>query len=209
MDDKRRSKGKVTGFYEPILERLYKLGMDAIDDYSRPTAIMLTFSLEESFVDYPISAVIDRLRDKLRKAGKNRKKANTFKLKYLWCHELKFVTVKDPEFQRLSKSVRSTVLNSISDDCPIPYPHYHIILFMDAKKATYKSIQVAMDKLVSEGIVRPEFHISKNNTTKIREMILSSPEGFAEYFYRAAYLAKSDTKDPSSARFWASSNPNK
>jgi len=208
MDEKRRRRGKVTSFYKPILERIDQLAQKAKAQYSRPTALMLAFGFTELFDDYPITGVIDKLRDKLRKPGKKRKKNNTFNIKYLWCRELKYIFRNDPEFESLSPTEQAFLFENVRDCCGIPYRHYHILVFLDAKKATHASVKFVMDNFVTAGIVRPNFHISRNNITKIRDMHLDSAESYQEFFYNASYLAKTDTKPLEDKRFWGSSSIN-
>lgn len=207
MDDKRRGKGKVSGFYLPILKGIHGLGVKARNGgMVRPTAITLSFAFTDEYLDYPISGVIDRIRVTFIREKKGRKRASTFKLKYLWVRETKYLTPKDPEFESsLSRMEKEAYLASISDGCPLPYPHYHMVLMLDAHKGSWRAVQVVMRRLVEEGIVRAGFHFSENNNSRKKEVYLKNDEGFRDYMYRASYLAKTDTKDLTEKRLWSMS----
>ena len=207
MDEGRRRKGKVTSFYLPILDGIHTLGLGARNGRMvRPEAVMLSFAFTEENEAFPISTVINRIRDKFRKVRKARKKASTFRVEYLWVRETKYLIPSDPEYEAsLSKDERLRYLSAASDNCPIPYPHYHLILILDGHKGSWRAVQVVMRKLVEQGIVRPGFHFSENNETKHKAIDLRTEDGFRAYFYRASYLAKTDTKECGSGRLWSMS----
>lgn len=207
LDETRRAKRKITGFYESILSGIYRLAIGALSSAMvRPEAIMLSFAFTEGFVDYPISGVISRLRDGFRKRGRNRKKASTFKLRYLWVRETKYLISSDPEYeQSLTQDERKVFHAAYQDGCPLPYEHYHLILVLDGHKATWSAVRKVMQQYVAEGVLRSGFHFSENWQSKKKEMPLNSEDGFRDFMYRASYLAKTDTKDVSSKRFWSMS----
>ncbi|MGM8228711.1 hypothetical protein ACSV5M_19180 [Cellvibrio sp. ARAG 10.3] len=208
MDEGRMRKGKVSSFYLPILEGIHRLGVSARDGRMvQPEAIMLSFAFTEGFEDFPISTVMDRIRDTFRKVRKSsRKKASTFKVKYLWVKETKYLTPSDPEYEgSLSKDEKLRYLSAASDDCPVPYPHYHMILILDGHKGTWSAVRLVMQRLVEQGVVRPGFHFSENNVTGGRTIDLRAEDGFQDYMYRASYLAKTDTKEFDNKRLWSMS----
>lgn len=219
MDDKRERKGKVTEFYEPILKGVLQLGDDAVKSKMvRPVALMLSFAFREDFSDYPITNVIDRIRDTFRKVkvGRakddgvrrvgSRKRENTFNFKFLWVRETKYLTPRDPEFEAsLSVEEQKIALTSVNDEAPIPYPHYHLILVLDDHKGSWCAVKMVMDRLVSEGIVRRGFHFSESNKSKEKTIKLRDEKEFNDYMYRASYLAKTDTKEMNGQRIWSKS----
>lgn len=206
-DDARVKKKKVTGFYLPILDGVYRLGVGAINsEFVRPEALMLSFAFTDEASDFQITDLISRLRDKFRKAGKGRKKANTFKLRYLWVRETKYLVPSDPEYEEsLTRDERAVFSVAYDDGSPLPYEHYHLILILDGHKATWCGVKMVMQQYVSEGIVRVGFHFSENRHSKKKEMPLKSECDLGDYMYRASYLAKTDTKDVTNKRFWAMS----
>ena len=207
LDQARIQKNKVTAFYKSILDGIYRLAVDAINsNMVRPEAVMLSFAFTDEFSDYEISDVIDRLRDKFRKVGVNRKKASVFRLRYLWVRETKYLIPSDPEYeQSLTKDEKAVFRSAYQDGCPLPYPHYHMLLVLDGHKATWSAVRKVMQSYVDEGVVRPGFHFSENWQSKKKEMPLISESELGDYMYRASYLAKIDTKDVSSNRFWSMS----
>ncbi len=207
LDKVRLQKGKVTAFYESILDGVYRLAVDSINsEMVRPEAVMLSFAFTDDFFDYQISDLVARLRDKFRKVGKGRKKASVFKLRYLWVIETKYLTPSDPEYEvSLTRSEKAVFRSAFQDGCPLPYPHYHMVLILDGHKATWSAVRKLMQQYVDEGVVRPGFHFSENWQSKKKEMPLISESELGDYMYRASYLAKTDTKDVSSNRFWSMS----
>lgn len=100
FDEGREQRKKVTGFYEPILDGIYQLAIGAINSkFVRPQALMLSFAFTEEHADYSISKLLSRLRDKFRRVGRGRKRASTFRLRYLWVRETKYLTPRDPEYE--------------------------------------------------------------------------------------------------------------
>ena len=207
LDEPRIKKGKVTAFYAPILDGVHSLGVAAVEGKMvRPSAVMLSFAFTDAFADYDITAVVDRIRHTFRKVRKRRKKASTFKVGYLWVRETKYLTPSDPEFiESLSASEKRVYRSSMQDDCPIPYPHYHMILILDSHKGGWLAVKLVMQRLVNEGIVRAGFHFSENNNSKKKELDLRLEPEFSDYIYRGSYLAKTDTKDLSQKRLWSMS----
>jgi hypothetical protein len=207
LDKVRIEKGKVTAFYKSILDGVYRLAIDSINsEMVRPEAIMLSFAFTEGFIDYEISDLVARFRDKFRKVGKGRKKASTFKLRYLWVRETKYLTPSDPEYEvSLTRSERAVFRSALQDGCPLPYPHYHMMLILDGHKATWNAVRKVMQQYVEAGVVRPGFHFSENWQSKKKEMPLISESELSDYMYRASYLAKIDTKDLTQSRFWSMS----
>lgn len=116
MDDKRRKKGKVTGFYKSMLDGLFKLGEYARNGsgFIRPTAVTLTFAFTEVSKDYPISKVMTKIwnafsksrlptfDDDGNKVKQGRSPANCFKPLYLWCRETKYLDIASPELESLT-----------------------------------------------------------------------------------------------------------
>src|SRR4051812_40696692 len=112
MDQKRRRKGKVTGFYKSMLDGLFKLSSyaKAGSGYQRPVGLMLTFAFTEESSDYPISKVMTKIWNAFSKSrlakfdrdGKRlrhgRKTESTFKPEYMWCSEVKYLDQESPEF---------------------------------------------------------------------------------------------------------------
>lgn len=206
FDEKRKRRRKVSGFYLSILEGVHRLAKEACNsELIRPEAIMLSFALTDEYRDYPISKITARLSDRFRKVGKGRKKASTFRLRYLWVRENKYLSPQDPEYASSLNSEEKAVYSSAyNDGAPIPYPHYHFVLILDGHKATWSAVRIVMQRLVKKGIVRSGFHFSENGQTKKKEIPLSAGE-LGDYMYRASYLAKIDTKDVSSNRVWSMS----
>lgn len=207
FDEKRKRKRKVSSFYLSILDGVYRLANAAREsEMVRPEAIMLSFALTDQYQDYPISKITSRLSDKFRKVGRGRKKASTFRLRYLWVRENKYLSPKDPEYESsLTPQEKAVYSSAYNDGVPTPYPHYHMILILDGHKATWSAVRVVMQRLVNKGIVRPGFHFSENGETLKKEMQLLTHEGFSDYMYRGSYLAKTDTKDVSDTRLWSMS----
>lgn len=207
LDQVRIEKGKVTGFYKPILDGVYRLAVDSINsEMVRPEAVMLSFAFTDDFIDYQISELVARLRDKFRKVGKGRKKASVFKLRYLWVRETKYLTPSDPEYEEsLTRGEKAVFHSAFDDGCPLPYEHYHVLCVIDGHKATWSAVRKVMQQYVDEGVVRPGFHFSENWQSKKKEMPLISESELGDYMYRASYLAKIDTKDVSNNRFWSMS----
>ena len=218
MDDKRRRRGKVTSFYRSMLDGLFKLISYARDGsgFVRPVGLMLSFAFTDEFQSYPISKVMAKIwssfsKSKLPKFDRSgnrlrhgRSEVNTFKPEYLWCKETKYLDAKSSEFREsLTREEQEWHLRANQDECPIPYPHYHVAMILDDKKGCWQSIKHVLDGLVEVGIIRKGFHFSENNTTGVKTLSLKDDAGFEQFFYRAAYLAKSDTKELTDNRFWS------
>lgn len=221
MDQKRKKKGKVTGFYKSMLDGLFKLGYYARDGsgYQRPIGLMLSFAFTEDSFDYPISKVMTKIWNAFSKSrlpkfdndGKRlrhgREPESTFKPEYMWCREIKYLDQKSPEFNKsLSKVEQEYYTSAELDGCPIPYVHFHVLIALDDKFGSWASIKTVMDRLVKAGIVRAGFHFSENNKTKEKVLKLDNEKEFQEYIYRGAYICKTVTKEVTDTKFWSMSS---
>jgi len=176
MDDKRRKRGKVTGFYKSMLSGLFKIGEYAKhgSGFVRPTAITLTFAFTEESSDYPISKVMTKIwntfcksrlptfDDDGKKVQQGRTPANCFKPLYLWCRETKYLDAKSPELDSLTPAEREQYLQANRDKCPIPYDHVHVTLILDDAKGSWLAVNNVLAGLVKTGVVRRGFHFSQN-----------------------------------------------
>lgn len=217
MDDKRRKRGKVTGFYKSMLDGLFKMGEYAKhgSGFVRPTAVTLSFAFTEESSDYPISKVMIKIwntfsksrlptfDDDGKKVQHGRTPANCFKPLYLWCRETKYLDAKSPELDSLTPAEREQHLQANRDECPRPYDHVHVLLILDDAKGSWLAVKNVMDSLVETGVVRRGFHFSKESQTKRMTLDLKDDDDYSQFIYRGAYLAKVDTKNPSGERMWS------
>jgi len=219
MDDRRRKRGKVTGFYKSMLDGLFKLGEYARDGSRmvRPTAVTLTFAFTEESLSYPISKVTTKIwnafsksrlpafDDDGNKIKQGRAPSNCFKPLYLWVKETKYLDADSPELDSLTPAERQQHLQANRDECPIPYPHVHSVWVLDDAKGSWLAVKNVMDGLVAAGVVRKGFHFSQENKTRRKTLDLKNDEDYSQFIYRNSYLCKVDTKEPTYERMWSMS----
>lgn len=208
--DYRREQGeKIYGFNAAHLESMYSKGQEALATMRRPTAYMFTFKFKDEYADYKISHLLDNIRarysepkvGKLNKLGRmvgRRLPENCFTPYMSWCRE----TSHHPDHEYTG------------------FQHYHLLLIIDYDKATIGAARLEFIRLLKgqnpskTRVFKPakleSYYLSKTKVFSIKDKTYKPHKvaatalknDFQEYLYRAAYLAKIQTKQSTGKRNW-------